>query len=126
VFEAEPLDHDATLVLWGEGTKHPSPGLLGAGSKLVEHKLARRYVVDGGDATELPPHGLVALGAGQRLRTCPAGGGGVGDPFERPVEAVEADVRNGLVSAEAAREEYGVVVDDPDSTRELRGTPRTR
>ena len=50
----------------------------------------------------------------QRLLTSPGGGGGVGDPFERDVEAVCADVRNGLVSPEAARVEYGVVL-DPDT-----------
>jgi N-methylhydantoinase B len=36
------------------------------------------------------------------------GGGGFGDPAERDAEAVRADVRNRHVSAEAAREIYGV------------------
>jgi N-methylhydantoinase B len=35
------------------------------------------------------------------------GGGGYGDPRERPRELVAADVRNGVVSIEAAREDYG-------------------
>ncbi|HLJ60513.1 MAG TPA: hydantoinase B/oxoprolinase family protein [bacterium] len=40
------------------------------------------------------------------------GGGGYGDPYERDVERVRSDVRRGLVSAEAARTEYGVVIAD--------------
>ncbi|MEW6447553.1 MAG: hydantoinase B/oxoprolinase family protein [Bacillota bacterium] len=38
-----------------------------------------------------------------------AGGGGVGQPFLRPPEAVRRDVINGLVSRDAALKEYGVV-----------------
>jgi N-methylhydantoinase B len=55
------------------------------------------------------------------------GGGGYGDPRKRPAEAVLADVRNGLVSAEVARRDYGVAIDtarwqvDETETRRLRG-----
>lgn len=35
------------------------------------------------------------------------GGGGYGDPRERPRERVAADVRNGVVSMESARRDYG-------------------
>jgi N-methylhydantoinase B len=38
------------------------------------------------------------------------GGGGYGDPIERPRELVSADVRNGAVSAGAARDIYGVAL----------------
>ena len=54
------------------------------------------------------------------------GGGGYGDPRERPVEDVLADVRNGLVSVARARDDYGVVIDpvskevDDMATRQLR------
>jgi N-methylhydantoinase B len=40
-----------------------------------------------------------------------AGGGGYGDPLDRDPEAVLADVLAGFVSAERAREGYGVVLD---------------
>ena len=39
------------------------------------------------------------------------GGGGYGDPLKRPVEKVLKDVRNGFVSFEKAKEDYGVVID---------------
>jgi len=42
------------------------------------------------------------------------GGGGYGDPLERPPDRVAADVRNGMISVAAARDDYGVWV-DPDS-----------
>jgi N-methylhydantoinase B len=38
------------------------------------------------------------------------GGGGYGDPTTRPAEHVLADVREGLVSREAAERDYGVVL----------------
>ncbi|HLH27140.1 MAG TPA: hydantoinase B/oxoprolinase family protein [Chloroflexota bacterium] len=41
-----------------------------------------------------------------------AGGGGYGDPLERPAERVQHDVREGYVSRAAARDEYGVVLDE--------------
>ncbi len=40
-----------------------------------------------------------------------AGGCGVGDPFTRDTDRVLADVRNGFVSIEKARRDYGVVID---------------
>jgi N-methylhydantoinase B len=70
--------------------------------------------------------GELRLGSGENLRnkgfqTIPArerliiempGGGGFGDPMERAPDAVAQDVRHGLVSAEAAMREYGVVLQD--------------
>jgi N-methylhydantoinase B len=44
---------------------------------------------------------------GERLRLELPGGGGFGDPRERDPRAVRADVRNGLISAEAAAALYG-------------------
>jgi N-methylhydantoinase B len=55
------------------------------------------------------------------------GGGGYGDPFQRPVEKVLEDVKNEVVSTESARSLYGVVIDeaalslDEGATEKLRG-----
>ena len=38
------------------------------------------------------------------------GGGGYGNPYERPIEKVVWDVKNGLVSVRGAQEDYGVVI----------------
>ncbi|HUF40688.1 MAG TPA: hydantoinase B/oxoprolinase family protein [Verrucomicrobiae bacterium] len=51
------------------------------------------------------------LQAGDRVRMATGGGGGYGDPRERPVELVQREVVRGLVSRESARDDYGVVFD---------------
>jgi len=48
---------------------------------------------------------------GSIVRQYAGGGGGYGNPRERPPEAVLADVRNGYVSISQARTEYGIAVD---------------
>ena len=52
------------------------------------------------------------------------GGGGCGDPLNRPVEKVEFDARAGLVSVEGARR-YGVVLND-DMTADASATEALR
>jgi N-methylhydantoinase B len=59
------------------------------------------------------------LQAGDRVRMSTGGGGGYGDPRERPVELVARDVMRGVVSRESAREDYGVVVDADGRARRL-------
>lgn len=54
---------------------------------------------------------LVRLKPDSCVRLRFPGGGGFGDPFERPVEMVLADVVNEYISIEAARREYGVVIE---------------
>ena len=66
--------------------------------------------------------------AGQVIRIRTTGGGGWGDPLDRPVAEVEQDLRWGKVSLEGARRDYGVVasgtsdaaVVDDDATDVLR------
>jgi N-methylhydantoinase B len=54
------------------------------------------------------------------------GGGGVGDPLNRPPEKVRMDALNEYISIKRAKEIYGVVIDsetfelDHKATRELR------
>ncbi|KGN32916.1 hydantoinase [Knoellia sinensis KCTC 19936] len=47
--------------------------------------------------------------AGQVIRIRTTGGGGWGDPLERPLDEVERDLRWGKVSVDGARTAYGVV-----------------
>ena len=57
------------------------------------------------------------LQAGDRVRMATAGGGGYGDPRERPVELVQRDVLRGFVSHDSARADYGVVFDADGKAR---------
>jgi N-methylhydantoinase B len=65
---------------------------------------------------------------GEVIRLWGGGGGGFGDPFERDPELVAADVANGLVSPERARDIYGVAITagalDAAATAVLRRRPR--
>ncbi len=53
------------------------------------------------------PKGRYILASGDRIDTIEAGGGGYGDPRQRRREAVEADLRAGFVTPEAAARQYG-------------------
>ena len=55
-----------------------------------------------------------------------AGGGGWGDPLDRDAEKVREDVLEEYVSAEAARNEYGVVLDPETLVIDQEGTARLR
>lgn len=54
--------------------------------------------------------------AGQVIRIRTTGGGGWGDPLERPLDEVERDLRWGKVSPEGARTAYGVVASGDKDT----------
>ena len=80
-----------------------------------------------GTGKEMRGKGQQSIPPGDRLRLDLAGGGGFGDPFTRDPERVAEDVRNEMISAESARDNYGVAVADDGTvdaaaTAELRGT----
>jgi N-methylhydantoinase B len=65
----------------------------------------------GGELEYLPSKAEGVLEQGDVMVFYPAGGGGYGDPLDRPAADVGRDVAEGLVSPERARENYGVVID---------------
>ena len=62
------------------------------------------------------------LNRGDLLRIERPGGGGLGNPFKRPAEKVVEDVRQGYVSIDRARSDYGVVVEPIDGELILNST----
>jgi N-methylhydantoinase B len=104
-FEVEP---DVYLYAWFERSKTPAWGLFGGGGA-----VGPDIVVNPGRDDER--HFLKAnahpVAAGSIVRMETGGGGGFGDPRERDPARVAADVRDGYVTVEAARRDYGVVVD---------------
>jgi N-methylhydantoinase B len=87
----------------------PAPGaeggLPGARGSFTE------AVTGSGAGAELPRKDLVRLDPDARVRLEFPGGGGYGDPLDRPEQRVLEDVVDGYVGIEAARELYGVVVE---------------
>ncbi|NKB37633.1 MAG: hydantoinase B/oxoprolinase family protein [Gammaproteobacteria bacterium] len=129
VTEVEPIDHEMTVIAWGEGAFQPPPSVDGARyhDDFYKAKLARGYHLrDEEILKEVDSNQILKVLPGERYRSQTSGGGGAGDPFTRDPLAVQDDVLNKKVSLEAARFEYGVILDaehlsvDVQATDELR------
>ncbi|MCA8930124.1 MAG: hydantoinase B/oxoprolinase family protein [Alphaproteobacteria bacterium] len=64
-----------------------------------------------GEARTMPPKFTETVKRDEVFRHEVAGAGGWGDPLERDPDAVARDVRNDIISAQAALADYGVVLD---------------
>ena len=101
--------------------RYPPQGLFGGknGSKAL-------FLVNGEPGN---PYGLTQLNPGDVVIMDAAGGGGFGDPLGREMELVERDVREGYVSIEGAKNDYGVAINpetgkvDVIATQKLRKAP---
>ena len=129
VFEFSILDHDALMTQFGDGMKYPPASVLGAESAYSKERVFRKQILRGkdGEPEQLELHCIRTVYAGERVLIYQPGGGGVGLAFERDRATVVEDVRNGVVTSERARAEYGVVIDpvtgavDEAATNQLRG-----
>ncbi len=118
---------DVTGVVFGDGVDEEARGFGIFGGK--PGSLNEITITDPGGSVRRPRSKEIVRGIerGSVVRQRAGGGGGYGDPRERPVEQVVTDVRNGFVSLARAREDYGVVIDpttldaDLEATRALRG-----
>jgi N-methylhydantoinase B len=105
-----------------DGDEMQPPGALGGRPA----PRSRTFVQRGSELIRVKPHRMQMIEPGDVVIKLSSGGGGVGDPFEREPEAVRDDVRNGLVTVEAARVIYGVAL-DPETLRvDLAETERLR
>ncbi len=84
-----------------ERTKLPPWGLHGGGDGGANYAVIRP--ADGAPERKILKGTQIPLKAGDSVAFFTAGGGGYGDPAERAKSAIEADLREGFVSAEAAR-----------------------
>jgi N-methylhydantoinase B len=118
------------LVVFGDGNVEPAFGLLGGGEGSL-NSISLRYP-DGEERRPLSLDLINGVPAGAVYHQVAGGGGGYGCPQERPAELVAREVRDGVISVEAARNVYGVVVDqgswsvDKEATAHLRGEGRSR
>ena len=63
---------------------------------------------------------------GETMTNMNPGGGGYGNPLERPIEKVVNEVRNGLVSIKGAKEDYGVVIKEREDAGSRFGCDRSQ
>ncbi len=102
-----------------------APYGLAGGKGAASSKL--RIIKANGEVVDPEVHKFVTLNKGDIYEVLETGGGGYGDPLERPIGKVWADVRNELISVECARNDYGVIIDpgtlkiDYAKTDEIRG-----
>lgn len=115
--ESAPLGPTSIAVQAGR-FKYPPRGLFGAGPG-----AGARFLVNGqaGD-----PSGLTLCRTGDVIEFDSAGGGGYGDPLQRDPQIVAADVVDGYVSIEKAREDYGVAIDPATLTVDMAETEELR
>ncbi len=100
-------------------------GLMGGGEGAANRVSLQ---LDGALNDNLPNAKVISrqLKPGDRLIARGGGGGGFGPAWERPVDKVREDVRQGYVTADAARNRYGVALDaetlaiDEEETARLR------
>ncbi len=105
VKEVRVPSHVYTYVV---GMKYPMPGIAG-GDKGEPNKLTLRAFSEDPFVVRHTAD-WVPMAAGDRIVYDYGGGGGWGDPLERPAEAVLDDVLDEYVSVEGARRDYGVVL----------------
>jgi N-methylhydantoinase B len=114
------------LISTVEQTRHPSWGIDGGGSGKANSLVLRA------GTSEARPVGKISgynVQPDERLELYMGGGGGWGNPLERPAQKVLSDVNGGYISCECAEQDYGVVIKeigphryefDPKRTRTLR------
>ena len=131
IFEFQIRDGNASASLLGERGRFAPFGILGGKSaQSAEHVFTLR-------GEEFRPEHVtkdenVHMEPGDVLSLRTPGGGGYGDPFDRPAALVLQDVRRGYYDRAAAMREYGVRIQpdawavDEDSTRMLRRRGRQK
>jgi N-methylhydantoinase B len=109
LFRDMTLLHDGTTIQIRSDRRTSQPyGLSGGLSG-----TSSANILNLGRKTEqmLPAKPHLTVSAGNSHRQVTAGGGGYGDPLLRDVQRVLDDVLDGKVTPEAARRDYGVVLD---------------
>ena len=105
---------DAIGVAFGDGVEEEARAFGFFGGKPGWKNAITLKFPDGKERPVKTKEIVRGIPAGTVFRQLAGGGGGYGEPFERPIDRVLEDVRNGVISAEAARRDYGVAI-DPDS-----------
>jgi N-methylhydantoinase B len=112
------------VVTFGDGDVEPAFGLFGGKNGTlnkieITYPDGKVYKTTTKDLVEKVPSGAI-------LFQQAGGGGGYGDPRKRPVEKVQEEVKNGIISIEKAKKDYGVVIDPETFKVDLEETEKRR
>ncbi|KAF2757203.1 hydantoin utilization protein-like protein A [Pseudovirgaria hyperparasitica] len=109
------------------GAKGGKPGMR---SRKTLHRTEKDGIISSIKLPSKCDH--VTVNPGDLLEWVTWGGGGLGDPLQRPAEVVALEVRRKLVSVKGAKEHYGVIINesldktvDEAATQKLRATMTT-
>ena len=116
------LDHEVTFTVLADRDKAGPHGLDGG-----MPGMKASYVLNpDGENVELSSKTTVQLQPGDVISYRTAGGGGFGDPAERPPEHVLKDVRDGKISRERASRFYRVAIAEDGGTVDEAATAELR
>jgi N-methylhydantoinase B len=93
------------MSLEGDGSVHPPPGLFGGGDGTPGRVEINHHGANGVEVPSKFPYRSAE--AGDRLLLIAPSGGGYGPAAERDHAAIRADIAEGVLSSERARELYG-------------------
>lgn len=98
--------NDTQLVTFGDGDFEPAFGLFGGGPGALN--FIRLTYPDGAVRTPRNKDLITSVPVGTHYHQQAGGGGGYGDPKLRDRTKLREEVRDGVISAEAARRVYGL------------------
>jgi len=101
-----------TVSCIGARERFGAPGIFGAGDGATAGLIINRGTESERNLGVMALHQPV--NSGEVMSLWSGGGGGYGDPLERPLEAVLDDVIDEYVSIANARAQYGAVVQEID------------
>lgn len=111
----EPRKHIMHGITWATGHSHPPIGVAGGGNgSLADHWIEKHETRE--KVKQLKNADIFDVQPDDDWVATTNGGGGYGNPLDRDPELVRDDARNYVISLEAARKIYGVVL---DTTKEL-------
>ena len=117
---------NVTGIAFGDGIEEAAKafGFFG-GKEGVVNRIELTYP-DGSVKTAKSKQIIRNVPKGTIYRQIAGGGGGYGNPFDRPEQKVLEEVRNEVISVEKARADYGVVIDPSTMTIDTEATSRLR
>jgi N-methylhydantoinase B len=118
------IGHDAGMTVTTDRVLNTPPwGIFGG--KEGRPSITRVYRTDGGEE-EWRKVSNLPLKDGDLVSFQTGGGGGYGSPLERDPEMVLQDVINDYISAASARDDYGVVIKEPEMQVDQEVTQKLR